>query len=181
MQISAAIFMASRARVGASSARVARQGARGGQGVGAAAAHGQQAVVGRDDVAGAGEQEGGLAVGHDQEGLQAAQHAVGAPLLGQLDRRALEVAAVLLDLGLELREEGHGVGGGAGEAGQDLAVVQAADLLGPVLHHRAAQRDLAVAGEGAAAAVADGEDGRAVECVGGGHARRRRCAAKRLV
>jgi hypothetical protein len=69
-----------------------------------------------------------LAVGHHQEGLQAAQHAVGPPLLGQLDRRPLEAAAVLLDLGLELGEQGQAVGGGAREAGQDLAVVQAAQL-----------------------------------------------------
>ena len=49
----------------------------------------------------------------------------------QLHRRALEVAAVLLELRLESREEGEGVGGGAGEAGQDPAVVEPPDLAAP--------------------------------------------------
>jgi hypothetical protein len=91
--------------------------------------------------------------------------------LASSDGGALQVAAILLDLGLELREEGHGVRGRAREAGQDLPVVHAADLPGPVFHDRPAHADLAVAGDGAAAAMAYGEDGRAVECSGGGHAR----------
>ena len=45
------------------------------------------AIVGLDQVAGARQQEHRLAVEHDQHRLEAAQHAVGAPVLGQLDRR----------------------------------------------------------------------------------------------
>ena len=68
--------------------------------------------------------------------------------LRELDRRALEVAAVLLELRLEAVDEGERVGRGAGEAGQHLAVVQAPDLLRPVLlDHGLAEGDLAVAGE----------------------------------
>ena len=65
-----------------------------------------------------------LAVGHDQQRLQPAQHAVGAPVLGQLDRGAREVAAVLLQLGLEALEQRERVGRRAGEARQHPAVVQ---------------------------------------------------------
>ena len=118
---------------------------------------------------GSGEQEARLPVGHDQEGLESAQDAVGAPVLAELDRGALEVAAVLFELGFELREEAQGVGGRSREAGQDLAVVEAADLAGGVLDHGRAQGDLAVAGDRAAPEVADGEDGGSVE--GGGHPR----------
>src|SRR5690606_20226664 len=60
--------------------------------------------------------------------------------------------AVLLELGLEQLEEGEGVGGGAGEAGQDLAVAaEAAHLARVGLHHRVAEGHLAVAGDGDAA------------------------------
>src|SRR5688572_25148018 len=148
---------------------VAGERARRGQRVGTAAADGDDAVVGRDDVPGAGEQEGGVSIRHHEEGLQPAQHAVGAPFLGQLDGGALEAAAILLDLGLELREQRHGVGGRAREPGQDLAVVEAADLARGVLHDRAPERHLAVAGDGGVAALADGEDRGAVDFWEAGH------------
>ena len=69
-----------------------------------------------------------LAVGDGEHRLEPAQHAVGAPVLGQLDRRAQQVALVLLELGLEALEQREGIGGGAGEAGEDLVVVQPAHL-----------------------------------------------------
>ena len=147
-------------------AAVAGEGAGGGEGHRAPAAHGHDPVVGGDDVPGPGEEEGRLAVGHHEEGLEPPQAAVGPPLLGELDRGALEVASVLLEPRLEAVDEGEGVGGGAGEAGQHLAVVEALDLLGPVLHDGLAEGDLAVAGQGDRAALADGEDRGAVE--GGG-------------
>ncbi len=52
---------------------------------------------------------------------------------------------MLLQLAFEALEQGEGVGGGAGEAGQDLAVVEAADLLGVAFHHGVAEGNLAVA------------------------------------
>ena len=71
-----------------------------------------------------------LRVHDDEHGFEAAQHAVGAPVLRELDGRALEVAAVLLQLGLEAREQREGVGGRAGEAGEDAVVVEPPDLAG---------------------------------------------------
>jgi hypothetical protein len=55
-----------------------------------------------------------------QHRLEAAQHAVGAPVLGELDGGAHQVALVLLELGLEALEQRERVGRGAGEAGQHL-------------------------------------------------------------
>ena len=112
----------------------------------------------------------GFAVGHREHGLQPAQHAVGAPVLGQLDRRAHQVALVLLELGLEALEEREGVRGGAGEAGQHLVVVELAHLARRALDDDVAQGDLAVAADGhlpaAVGALAPhADDGRAVETV----------------
>jgi hypothetical protein len=96
--------------------------------VGAAGADGDDAVLGFEHVAVAGDDQRGLLVGHRQHGLQAAQHAVGAPVLGQLDGGAHQVALVLLQLGLEALEQREGVGRGAGKAGQHLVAVQLAHL-----------------------------------------------------
>ena len=57
--------------------------------------------------------------------LEPAQDAVGAPVLGELDRGAHQVALVLLELGLEALEQREGVGRAAGEAGEHLVVVAA--------------------------------------------------------
>ena len=53
---------------------------------------------------------------------EAAQAAVGPPVLGQLDRGARQVA-VLLELGLEEFEQRERVGGAAGKAREDLVVI----------------------------------------------------------
>ena len=83
----------------------------------------------------------------DQHRLEAAQRAIGAPVLGQLDRRALEVAAILLELRFEAREQRERIGGRPGEPGQDVVVVEPADLARALLDDGVAERDLAVAGE----------------------------------
>ena len=75
---------------------------------------------------------------------------------------AFEVAAVLLELRLEPREQREGVGGGPGKARQDRVVVEAPDLAGALLHDGVAEGHLAVAGEHGLAAVAHGQDGRRV-------------------
>ena len=107
----------------------------------------------------AGEQEGLAGVGDDEQGFELAQHLVGAPVLGELDGGAAEVAGILLELGFEAGEEREGVGGGAGEAGEDLVLVELADFLGGVLHDGAAERDLAIGGHDDGVAAADADDG----------------------
>ncbi len=89
-----------------------------------------------------------LAVGDREHRLQPAQHAVGAPVLGQFDRRAHQVALVLLELGLEALEQREGIGGAAGESREDLVVVEPAHLARGGLDDDVAERDLAVAAEG---------------------------------
>ena len=69
-----------------------------------------------------------LAVQDDEHRFEAPQDAIGAPVLGELDGRAFEIAAILLELGLEPGEERERVGGRAGEPGQDAVVVEPPDL-----------------------------------------------------
>ena len=76
---------------------------------------------------------------------------------------ARHVALEILQLRLEALQEREGVGGGAREAGQHAAAVQAANLVSVALHHDVAERHLAVAAHGDALAAANGEDGGAVE------------------
>ena len=104
-----------------------------------------------------------LGVHDDQHRLEPPQHAIGAPVLGELDGRALEVAAVLFELGLEAGEQRERVGGRAGEAGEDPVVVQPPDLPGGLLDDRVAEGDLAVAGHDRLVAVPDGQHRRGVE------------------
>ena len=57
----------------------------------------------------------------------------------------------------------------AREAREHLAVEQSADLLRVVLHHRVAERDLAVAGHGYAAVAPHRQDRRAMHGIGRRH------------
>src|SRR5690606_16723766 len=75
-----------------------------------------------------------------------AQHAIGAPVLGELHRRPADVARVVLELAFEALEQGEGVGGGTREARQHGVVVHAPHLARVVLDHRVAHGDLAVGG-----------------------------------
>ncbi len=75
--------------------------------------------------------------------------------------------AVLLELGFEQFEQGEGIGRGAGETGQHLAVAPSRRTLRALrLHHRVAERHLAVAGDGDAAVAAHRHDGGGVEDIG---------------
>ncbi len=98
----------------------------------------------------------------DHHGFQAAQVAVGAPLLGELDRGAHELAGVLLELAFQPLEQREGVGGGAGKAADYVALAQAPHLLGVALDDSLADRHLAVATDRHNAALADGQYGGAV-------------------
>ena len=124
-----AIAIACSAIARASSSVLPRERPRRRQRVRPARSDRDDAVVGLDEVAGARQQERRRLVEHDQHRLEPAQDAIGAPVLRQLDGRALEVAAVLLELGFEAREERERVGGRPGEPGEDPVVVEAPDLL----------------------------------------------------
>jgi len=143
---------------------VFQQGHRGGLGERAARADRDQPVLGFHHVAVAGDQQRGFLVGYRQHRLQSAEAAVGAPFLGHFHRGAGEVVVVLLELLLEQFEQGEGVGSGAGETGHHLArLAEPAHLARVALHHRVAQRDLAVAADHDAAVAAHADDGGGVE------------------
>ena len=112
----------------------------GGERVGSARSDRDDAIVGLDQVAVARQQERRGLVEHDEHRLEPAQDAIGAPVLRQLDRRALQVAAVLLELGLETGEEREGIGRRSGKAGEDALVVEPADLAGALLDDGLARR-----------------------------------------
>ena len=126
-------------------------------------ADGGDALLRLQHVAVAGDDQRRFAVGDDQHRLQPAQHAVGAPILGQLHRRAHQVALVFFQLGLEAFEQGEGVGGATGEAGQYLVVIQAAHLACGGLDHDIAEGYLAVAAQRHALATAHRYDGSSVK------------------
>src|SRR5690606_35218611 len=91
------------------------------------------------------------------------QQPIRTPILGQLDRRAGEVALVLLELALEALEEGEGVRRPAGESGQHLILVEPAHLAGVGLHDRVSERHLSVAAERHPPVAANAEYRRAVD------------------
>ncbi len=105
------------------------------------------ARLGLQHVAGARDQQRDLLVGDQQHGLEPAQIAVGAPVLGEFDAGAQQLRRILLQLGLQPLEQGEGVGGGAGEARDHRALGEAAHLAGIALHDGLAERDLAVAAD----------------------------------
>ena len=87
-------------------------------------------VVGLDQIAVARQQIASACVHDDQHRFEPAEHAIGAPVLRELDGGALEVAAILFELGLEAREERERIGGRAGKPGEDPVVVEPANLPG---------------------------------------------------
>ena len=149
------------------------QRARRGERVVAAGADAGDARLRLEHVAGAGQHQRHLGVGDDHHGFEPAQIAVGAPVLGELDRGAQQLPGILLELGFQPLEQREGVGGGAGKAADHVAFAQAAHLLGIGLDDGLADGDLAVAADHHRAALADGEDGGAVparDFVGGHNA-----------
>lgn len=137
----------------------------GGEGVGAAGADGDDAVVGFYDFAGTGKQERVGGVGDGEEGLEASEVLVGAPVFGEFDGGALQVGFVLGELGIEALEEGDGVGGGAGEPGEHFAVGEASYLDGVMFDDGISERDLSVASEGDHSVVTDRDDSGTLEHV----------------
>ena len=131
-----------------------------GEGVAAAGAGGEDAVARLDHVARAAHEQAVPGVDHDQHGLEPPEHPVGPPELGQLGRRPGDVVGIVLELGLEPLQQGEAVGRAAGEADQDLAVEQLADLDRVGLHDGRAERHLAVAADGHPPAAPDRQDRR---------------------
>ena len=114
-------------------------------------------------IAIAGDDERGLGVSHREHGLESAQHAVGTPVFGKLDRGTDQMAGVLLQLCLKSLEECERISRAAGEPGEHLAIVQTADLACARLDHDVAERDLTVTAQRNAAVATDRDDRRAVE------------------
>ena len=135
------------------------QRACGGKGKHPAGADGSDAVFRLDHVAVAGEDEGAGFVGDDEHRFQTAQHAVGAPVFGELDGGAQQLPVLFFQLAFKALKEGEGVGGAAGESSEDAVFVETTDFARVALHDGVAERDLAVAGDGDVATTTDGEDG----------------------
>ena len=117
MQIPAAIAIARRA-IGLGVETVdLDQRARRGERVAAARADADDAVLGFEHVAGAGQDQRHVLVGDRHHRFEPAQIAVGAPVLGELDAGAGQLAGILFELGFEPLEQRERVGGRAGEPG----------------------------------------------------------------
>ena len=129
MQISPAIAIAFSAIARASRSVLCGQRLRRGERERPARSDRHDAVVGLDQIAVARQQERRGLVEHDQHRFEPAQDAIAAPVLRQLHGRAFQVAAVLLELRLEPREQREGIGRRAGKARQDAIVVEPPDLL----------------------------------------------------
>src|SRR5258706_13475417 len=132
-------------------------GKRFGSGLGkrATTADGGNSAIRLNHVALTAQQESLLFVGHEQQSLQMPQKLVGAPVFSQFDGRPAHVPVILLQLRLKAAEERKSVGGRAGKSGQNLFLIQAANLLRRMLYHAAAERDLAVASHHDVAVAAD--------------------------
>jgi hypothetical protein len=127
----------------------------------AAGTNGDQVMLRLDHIAGAGDDIHAVDVRHTEQCFQTPQAAVAAPVLGQFDRRAGQVAE-FLQLALEALEQGKCVRRAAGKSGQHLAAVQAADLAGIGFHHALSQRDLAITADRNVAVPAHRQNGGAV-------------------
>jgi len=103
-----------------------------------------------------------LRVGDGHHRLEPAQIAVGAPILGELDAGAGELAWMRSSLPSSRSKRAKASAGGTGEAGDDGAGAEAAQLPGVGLDDGIAHRDLAVAGDDDLAALAQADDRRAV-------------------
>ena len=100
--------------------------------------------------------------GDDHHGFEPAKIAVGAPILGELDSGARQLAGILFELGFEPFEQRERIRSGAGKAADDRAAAETAHFLCVRLNNGLADRDLSVAADRDQSALADRQDGRAV-------------------
>ena len=101
-----------------------------------------------------------LPIGDDEERFESAKHPIAAPILGELHGRARHVPGITLELFLELLEQGHRIGGGAGETSEDRPAANSAHLLGVGLHHRVTHGHLSITAERDLAITPHRENGR---------------------
>src|ERR1035437_2889795 len=87
------------------------------------------------------------------------QKFVGPPVFRGFDSRAADVAVILLQFGLETAEQRESVGGRAGKSGKNLVLIEAANLLRPVLNYGFTECDLPISGHDNLVVTADTEDG----------------------
>jgi hypothetical protein len=132
------------------------------RGVRGAGANRRDAIVRFDHISFARKHQDRFAIPDDELRFQAAQVAIGTPLLRQLDRRPPQVAIGAFQLRLELGEERQRIGDRSGKPGQNRAISQRADLACPMLEHDIANGYLPIAGHGDDAVPAHAQDGRAV-------------------
>ena len=144
-----------------------KEGPGGGQREVAARADAGHSALRLQHVAGAGKNQRHLPVGDDHHGLEPPQVAVGAPVLGEFHTGAGELGRILLQLVFQPLEQGEGVGGGAGEAADHVALAERAHLPGVGLDDRRPEAHLAVAGDDDRAGLAHRQDGGAVPNLGG--------------
>ena len=147
MQRSPAIVSALLDDVGGGKCRVLEQRPGRRLRIGAARADRDDAELGLEHVARAGDDERRAAVRHSEHRLEPAQDAIRTPILRELDRGARELTLVFLELGFEALEQRERVGRRSGEAREHAVVVQAAHLARRGLDHDVAERHLAVAAE----------------------------------
>ena len=138
------------------------QRAGGGEREAAAGADADQAILGFQYVADPGQHQRRGRIDHRHHGFQAAQVAVGAPVLGQLDAGPGQLAGMGLELGFQALEQGEGIGRGTGEAGDHVALAEPAHLAGVRLHHGVAEADLTVPGDNRLIPLADRQNRGAV-------------------
>src|SRR5579871_4137380 len=86
------------------------------------------------------------------------QELVGTPVTRQFNRCAAKVAVVLLQLGFETAEQSEGVRRRSRESGNNLVVVESANLLRRMLDYRLPQRNLTISGQNNAAIAAHGQN-----------------------
>src|SRR5262249_1324189 len=103
-----------------------------------------------------------IGISDNHHGFKKAQVSIRPPILRKLDRRTGELPRILLEFGFQPLKKSEGVGRGAGESADHVALAEPADLLGVGFDNGLADRDLAVATNDNATGLANGEDGSAV-------------------
>ncbi len=131
------------------------QGLGRGLGIPPAGPNGHQVIIGFNHIPLPGYDQDFTLVRYHQPGLEPPQNPVGAPLLGQLDSRPLQLAGMFLQLAFKPLKKGYRIGNRTGETGDYLVVEQGPDLLRRLFEDNIADRDLAIPRHGDLAVTPD--------------------------